>query len=50
MVMLQQIETWRSVAGSEMGDLALALRQPVGLDDTLPTMTVMQFHQPGHFK
>ncbi len=49
-VMLYQISTWRSIAGSEMGELALAPQQPVGLDDTLPTTTVMQFHQLGYFK
>ncbi len=48
--MLQQIESWRSVEGSEMGDPALMLRQLVGMDDTLPMMTIMQFHLSGYFK
>ncbi len=50
MVMLQQITTWRSIAGSEMEDPALAPQQPVSLDETIPPTMVMQFHQPGFFK
>ncbi len=50
MLMLQQISTWRNVAGNEMGDSAPAPQQLVGLDDTLPMTTVMQFCQPGYFK
>ncbi len=49
-VMLQQISTWRSIAGSEMGDPAPAPQQLIGLDDTIPLTMVMQFRQPGYFK
>ncbi len=34
--MLQQITTWCSVAGSEMGDPAPAPQQPISLDDVIP--------------
>ncbi len=49
-MMLQQIDSWRSAQGSEMGDLALPRLQPIGLDDDIPTLTVMQFRPQPYFK
>ncbi len=50
MVMLQQIDSWRSIQGSEMGDPAPLPQQQIGLDEDLPMTMVMQFHQSAHFK
>ncbi len=48
-MMLQQITSWRSVLGSEMGDPALAQQLLTALDEAVPPLMVMHFH-PGFFK
>ncbi len=50
MVTLQQIDSWRTIQGSGMGDPALLPQQTVSLDDDLPMTMVMQFCQSAHFK
>ncbi len=46
---LDQINTYRSVVGSEMGDLVPVQLLPTTMDDTVPPSTVVQF-QEGFFK
>ncbi len=43
MVMIQQIDSWRSSFGSDQGDLAPPQLRPAGLDDDILTMILMQF-------
>ncbi len=50
MVQIQQIDTWWSSFGSEMGDLTLVQQQATGLDEVIPTMTVMHYCQQPMFK
>ncbi len=47
--MLQQITSWRSVLGNEMGDPAPAQQLPTALDEAVPPLMVMHF-RPGFFK
>ncbi|MCP4535662.1 MAG: hypothetical protein GY832_00775 [Chloroflexi bacterium] len=47
--MLDQISTYRSVVGSEKGDLVPTQQLPMTMDDTVPPSTVLQFW-PGFFK
>ncbi len=48
-MMLQQITSWRSILGSEMGDPAPAQQLPTALDEAVLMSMVMHFH-PGFFK
>ncbi len=41
--MLDQINTYRSIVGSEMGDPVLVQLLPTTMDDTVPPSTVVQF-------
>ncbi len=45
--MLDQINTYCSVVGSEMGDPVLVQQLPTTMDDVVPPSTVVQF--PGGF-
>ncbi|MCP4541974.1 MAG: hypothetical protein GY832_33005, partial [Chloroflexi bacterium] len=47
--MLDQINTYRSVVGSEMGDPVPVQLLPTTMDDTVPPLTVVQFRE-GFFK
>ncbi len=47
--MLDQLSSWRSIAGSEMGDLVPMQQLLTMMDDTVPPSTVLQFRQ-GLFK
>ncbi len=49
-VQIQQISTWRSAYGSEMGDPVLPQQQASGLDKVIPTMMIMQYQQQPVFK
>ncbi len=49
-VQIEQIDTWRSSLGSEMGDPAPAQQQVTGLDEVIPTTTVMHYCQQPVFK
>ncbi len=49
MMMLDQINTYCSVVGSEMGDLVPVQLLPTTMDDTVPPSTVVQFRE-GFFK
>ncbi len=46
---LDQINTYRSVVGSEMGDPVLVQQLPTMMDDTMPLSTVIQSRE-GFFK
>ncbi len=50
MVQIQQIDSWRSSFGSEMGVTALPQQQATSLDDDIPAMMVMQFRPQPQFK
>ncbi len=50
MVMIQQIDSWRSSFTSEQEDPALPQLWPTGLDDNILTMMVMQFRPQPQFK
>ncbi len=39
---IQQISTWRSIYGSEMGELTLP-QLPGGLDETIPMTMITQY-------
>ncbi len=45
MVQIQQISTWQSSYGSEMGDPAPAQQPMIGLDEVILTMMIMQYRQ-----
>ncbi len=45
-VQIQQISTWQSSFGSEMGDPMPPQQQTGGLDETIPTTMITQYWQP----
>ncbi len=46
---LDQINTYCSIVGSEMGDLVPVQQLPTAMDDMVPPLTVIQFWE-GFFK